>query len=349
VGGGIRDVDTALEWLDAGASQVMLGTAATPEVLSALPRERVIAALDAVDGEIVIDGWRTRTGRNVIEAMHQLRSHVGGFLLTLVEREGRMKGTDLPRAAYLRKAAADLPLTLAGGITTPKEVAALDRLGIDAQVGMALYKNELHLADALAAPLQSDRPDGLWPTVVTDELGCALGLAWSSPASLRAALDEGAGVYESRARGLWRKGAESGNTQTLIRVDLDCDRDALRFTVRQRGPGFCHQETPSCWGNAGGLSDLERRIVQRARAAPPDSYTARLLTDPELLRAKLTEEAGELASAEQPDEIVAEAADLLYFTLVRLTAAGASLADVERELDRRALRVRRRGGDRKPT
>src|ERR1041384_2623584 len=64
VGGGIRDLDAARRWLDAGAMQVMIGTAASAEFCGALPRDRVIAAVDAERGEVVVDGWRSRTGRS---------------------------------------------------------------------------------------------------------------------------------------------------------------------------------------------------------------------------------------------------------------------------------------------
>jgi phosphoribosylformimino-5-aminoimidazole carboxamide ribonucleotide (ProFAR) isomerase len=62
VGGGIRDVETAVAWLDKGAAKVILGTAARPDILSKLPRERVIAALDARHGEVVVEGWKQGTG-----------------------------------------------------------------------------------------------------------------------------------------------------------------------------------------------------------------------------------------------------------------------------------------------
>lgn len=346
VGGGIRSADQALEWLDAGARKVILGTAATPEILAELPRERVIAALDGVDGEVVVRGWTERTGAAVIDRLAELHDLVGGFLVTFVEREGRLGGIDLEAAQRVVGAAAGTKVTIAGGITTPDDVAALDRLGADAQVGMAIYTGRLHLADAFAAPLISDRPDGLWPTVVCDEHGIALGLVYSSADSLRAAVAERRGVYWSRSRSeLWRKGETSGAVQELIRVEADCDRDALRFIVRQHG-GFCHLDTRSCWGADGGLAELERRLIRRLANAEPGSYTARLARDPELLAAKLAEEARELAEAATEDEVVWEAADVVYFTLVRLAGSGARLEDVERELDRRALAARRRDGSR---
>ena len=348
VGGGIRSVDAARRWLDAGAERVILGTAAQPELLRQLPRERVIAALDARDGEIVVEGWTRGTGRGILERVSELAPYVGGFLVTFVELEGRLEGTDLDRVAAITEAAGDARVTIAGGITTADEIAALDRAGADAQVGMALYTGRLSLADAYAAPLRSDRTDGLLATVVCDEGGKALGLAWSDQESLAAAIDRRLGIYHSRRRGLWVKGETSGAVQTLLRVDPDCDRDALRFTVRQAAPGFCHNDTWTCWGEDRGLSHLARRLRERVEDAPEGSYTARLLGDRDLLRAKLVEEAAELAEAVAPEHVAEEASDLLYFTLVALARAGVDIADVESILDRRGRRQTRRSGDAKP-
>jgi phosphoribosyl-ATP pyrophosphohydrolase/phosphoribosyl-AMP cyclohydrolase len=342
VGGGIRTVDAAVRWLDRGAVSIVLGTAARPEILQALPRERVTAALDTRHGEVVVEGWQKGTGRGVLERVAELRDLVGGFLVTFVEREGRLQGTNLDFAKEIRAAAGSVAVTIAGGITTADEVAALDRLGCDAQIGMALYKGQLGLAEGFAAPLVSDRADGLWPTVVVDERGTALGMVYSDLASLRAALERGQGVYRSRSRGLWVKGETSGAVQELLRVDADCDRDCLRFTVRQQAPGFCHRSTRSCWGPDHGLGELARRLAARRQAAPAGSYTARLFDDPALLGAKLCEEVKELSEATERDGVIHEAADVLYFTLTTLARHAVDLAEVEAALDRRALKVTRR-------
>jgi phosphoribosyl-ATP pyrophosphohydrolase len=342
VGGGIRSADAALEWLDNGAAKVVLGTAARPDVLRRLPRERVVAALDAVDGEVVVDGWRTRTGRGVAETMRELLPWAGGFLVTFVEREGRMLGIDTEEVEKLAAIAGDADLTVAGGVASANEIAKLDRMGVDAQVGMAIYTGRFDLASALAAMARSDRPDGLWPTVIVEPDGTALGLVYSSEQSLRESLETGRGVYHSRRRGLWVKGQTSGDTQELLRVDLDCDRDAMRFTVRQRGVGFCHRGSRSCFGDNGGLSRLARRLAGRKESPPPGSFTARLLDEPELLREKLLEEAVELAEAESPEHVRHETADVIYFALTAMVRAGVSLEEVENELDRRALNVTRR-------
>lgn len=350
VGGGIRDESSAVGWLDAGAAKVILGTAAKPEILRNLPRERVIAALDARHNDVVVEGWTKATGATVEDRIDELREHVGGFLVTFVEREGRMTGLEIERVRELIRRATPARLTVAGGVRTPKDVADADHAGADAQVGMALYSGAFDLAGGFTAPLRTDRADGLWPTIVADERGVALGLVYSSLESVRESLRTRSGVYFSRSRGgLWAKGETSGNTQELLRIDADCDRDALLFTVRQRGGGFCHTGSATCFGSLTGLAALERSIDPHAAASRPGSYTARLLSDAALLRSKLLEEAAELIESSDADHAAAEAADLLYFALVAATARGARLADIDRHLGRRAMRVTRRPGNAKPS
>lgn len=350
VGGGIRDLATATALLDAGARKLMLGTMATPDFLSQLPRDRLMAALDLRAGEVVVEGWTKGRGQGPLELMEGLGPYVSGYLVTFTEAEGSLGGLPLAKAKALIEAAGRLRITFAGGAATAAEIGELDRLGADVQAGTALALGKFSLAEALASVLVSDREDGLWPTLVCNEAGLALGLCWSSLASLKQALEGGRGVYQSRRRGLWVKGEESGAGQDLLRVDVDCDRDALRFTVRQAGPGFCHRATPTCFGEGEtrGLSRLEATLGARRIDAPPGSYTRRLFDEPALLASKLREEAQELIAARGPREAAAEAADVFYFALVRALAEGASLGDIEAELDRRSLRVSRRGGAPKP-
>jgi len=343
VGGGIRDLDSACRWLDAGAVQIMIGTAATPEFCGALPRERVIAAVDAERGEVVVDGWCTKTGVPVLERVRELSQVVGGFLFTQVEKEGEMGGFDCAAVEAVVRAAAGARVTAAGGITTAGEVAELDRLGADAQVGMALYAGRLSLGDAVAAPLAKPLPSEVWPTVVCDEAGRTLGLVWSTRESLAHAVAERRGIYWSRSRqAMWVKGETSGNTQQLVRVDLDCDRDALRFTVRQAGAGFCHLNRPSCWHSEFDLPDLERALADRIARPVAGSGTAQLLADRGLLAAKLREEADELARADSSEAVVRETADVFYMALVALARGGGTLANVREELARRHRAVSRR-------
>lgn len=201
-----------------------------------------------------------------------------------------------------------------------------------------------------AACMKTDRVDGLYTTVVCTRSNEALGLVYSSKESIVAALKSGRGVYYSRSRNsLWRKGDTSGHYQTLHRIDVDCDGDALRFTVTQNGDtkAFCHLNTLTCWGEPRGLRHLEGVLQQRLVDAPTGSYTKRLFEDDELLRDKLVEEAQELSEADSKQHVAEELADVLYFAMVRAAKAGVSIDDAVAELDKRARKVTRRQGDSK--
>ncbi|KAL4909745.1 hypothetical protein BDW74DRAFT_43250 [Aspergillus multicolor] len=206
---------------------------------------------------------------------------------------------------------------------------------------------KIQAGSLIAARGVKDQGNGLYATTVLDERGVSLGFVWSSDESIAEALRTGTGVYQSRKRGLWYKGQSSGDVQELIRIGFDCDSDCLVFVVKQIGRGFCHLGTASCFGPYTGLSRLQKTLQARKADAPAGSYTARLFNEPKLTQAKIMEEADELCRAETKEDIAFEAADLLYFALTRCVAAGVSLEDVERNLDLKSLKVKRRKGDAK--
>ncbi|KAM0440938.1 hypothetical protein ACHAPT_000241 [Fusarium lateritium] len=215
--------------------------------------------------------------------------------------------------------------------------------------GLTTDKNDstkLVLSKVIASYWKSDRPDGLIPTVVTDDAGIALGLAYTSEESILEALRTQAGVYQSRKRGLWVKGLTSGDTQELLRIGLDCDNDTLKFVVNQKGR-FCHLQQFGCFGDLNGIAALEQTLKSRKESAPAGSYTARLFSDEKLLRAKIMEEAEELCDGTTKENIAFEAADLIYFALTKAVGAGVSLADIEANLDAKSLKVKRRAGNAK--
>ncbi|HEY2161918.1 MAG TPA: bifunctional phosphoribosyl-AMP cyclohydrolase/phosphoribosyl-ATP diphosphatase HisIE [Solirubrobacteraceae bacterium] len=191
---------------------------------------------------------------------------------------------------------------------------------------------------------------GLVPCVVQDwRSGEVLTLAWMNAESLRLTRETGEMYFYSRSRQeLWHKGATSGNTQAVKSIRYDCDGDALLALVEPAGPA-CHTGERTCFHRGQleppapheSLPELERTLAERARTRPAGSYTAQLLADPALARAKVREEAEEVAraSAEESDERVAEeAADVIYHLAVVLRERGLSLADAERVLDGRRQR-----------
>ncbi|MEI6666707.1 MAG: HisA/HisF-related TIM barrel protein [Acidobacteriota bacterium] len=154
VGGGVRDVARARQWLDAGAREVIVGSALfgpmgvnvefAEALASAVGRDRVMAAIDSAGGKVVVRGWREQTTVTPEDAARQLEPYCGEFLYTHVETEGMMAGIDMAAVRRVRAATSNR-LSAAGGITTTREVDDLDALGIDAVVGMAIYTGRMLL------------------------------------------------------------------------------------------------------------------------------------------------------------------------------------------------------------
>lgn len=213
------------------------------------------------------------------------------------------------------------------------------------------YKaGDIDIIDLFISCLKTDREDGLYTTVVCDEHNACLGLVYSNKESIRRAILEKKGIYWSRSRNsLWRKGDTSGMGQDLLQVRYDCDRDAIRMKVIQKGnpPAFCHLLSRNCWGHEQGLGKLQRMLEERKASAPEGSYTKRLFNDEDLLRKKLLEEVQELVEAREKDHIAAEAADVMYFLMTRCVSAGVKLADIEKHLDLRSYKITRRPGNAK--
>ncbi|MCR4439193.1 MAG: phosphoribosyl-AMP cyclohydrolase [bacterium] len=346
VGGGVRSVEKALQAIGAGARKVIVGTRAFTstgvdeaflgELGQAVGREKVIVAVDAYDGEVVTKGWGHRTGLRVTEVVELLGPHAGELLFTCVEREGLMRGTDLELVRQV-VARAHMPVTVAGGIASSDEVARISALNAHVQLGMAIYTGAMSLPEAFSAAVNWD--SGLVPTIACDPSGQVLMPAYSTRESLERTFATGNACYYSRSRQkVWMKGESSGNVQRLLRARMDCDRDALLFTVSQQGAA-CHTGNYSCFGGRHfSLEELQEVILSRLTNPTPGSYTAGL-SDAEV-RAKLLEEAGEVVDAKTRDEIVWEAADVLYFLTVLLAREKVPLEEVFGELRRRRLSSR---------
>jgi phosphoribosylformimino-5-aminoimidazole carboxamide ribotide isomerase len=170
VGGGIRSVGRAQDLIEAGARAVIVGSAffdaralrqgSGPAAIEDSPSlikldfaralaetigpQKVIAAVDSRAGKVVIHGWKTMLPISAVEAVQALDPFVDEFLYTHVDKEGLMQGTDMDAIKTVRDAT-NRRVTAAGGITTREEIDALDRIGVDAVVGMAIYTGSLAL------------------------------------------------------------------------------------------------------------------------------------------------------------------------------------------------------------
>jgi len=152
VGGGIRTTARAQEVTEWGADQIIIGSAAyrkgkinirfLRQLKNKLAAARVVIALDATKGSITINGWRRKLNLHPENVMSELEPFCAAFLCTDVDREGTMTGANLGWFRKLRNATRH-PIIAAGGIRTCREISALEKIGMDAAVGMAVYKNRL--------------------------------------------------------------------------------------------------------------------------------------------------------------------------------------------------------------
>jgi phosphoribosyl-ATP pyrophosphohydrolase/phosphoribosyl-AMP cyclohydrolase len=180
------------------------------------------------------------------------------------------------------------------------------------------------------------KTNGLIPTIVQDENGQVLMLAYSSRESLNKTLKTKKAVYFSRSRNkLWTKGETSGNFQQILEVKTDCDKDALLFTVKQKCVA-CHTGSYSCFGNREfSFELLYDTIADRLRNPRPGSYTAMIAEKEKTLRYKILEEADEVINYRDRKNLVWEIADLTYLLTVLMAKKGIIWKEIMAELARR--------------
>ncbi|MBN1786076.1 MAG: bifunctional phosphoribosyl-AMP cyclohydrolase/phosphoribosyl-ATP diphosphatase HisIE [Candidatus Methanofastidiosa archaeon] len=334
VGGGIRTPERGRELLRSGAKRIIIGTSANREFLKNFRREDVIVAIDSRGGRVTDMGWKNDTKVTPEQRIAELKEHCSGFLFTDVEREGRLKGFDLELAKRMREAVPKgMSLTAAGGITTIEEIKELDRWGMDCQLGMSIYTGRILLEDAFSGLIDFEKCGGLVPTIVQEANGEVLMLAYSNRDSLKYALKNGRGAYHSRSRDrLWVKGEESGNTQELVRVAYDCDRDTLLFTVRQNGAA-CHTGSYSCFGERKfSLEELYATLRERIESGDERSYTYRTAKNERGIMEKISEESKEVVTYKDRPNLVWEIADLTYFLLMLMAKKNIEPDEIVKEL-----------------
>jgi phosphoribosylformimino-5-aminoimidazole carboxamide ribotide isomerase len=152
VGGGVRTVSRARDLLALGVSQIIIGSAAfrggkintrfLRRLRATIPRKRIVIALDTANGRVTTHGWLRQLPLGPEQVIEQLAPFCCAFLCTDVDREGTMTGANLPWFRTLRNATRH-PIIAAGGVRSRREILALEKLGMDAAVGMAVYKHRL--------------------------------------------------------------------------------------------------------------------------------------------------------------------------------------------------------------
>ncbi len=352
VGGGIRDVKKARQLISLGAEKVIIGSAAwnanrkdgepilntafLDELVKAIGRQRIIISVDAINGKIAVKGWTETANISLIEGAREAEKYASELLFTCVEKEGCMQGTDMGMVKELRNAV-KCRVVAAGGVNSLEQVVELERMGCDVQLGMALYTGVVSLKDSFIECLDWKKTDGMIPVIAQSEAGEVLMMGYANKDAFERTFKDGKLTFFSRTRNtLWTKGETSGHFLQLVKLRADCDRDTVLATVIPHG-GACHTGSWTCFtSEPDAKSNMERlyaTIADRFANPKPGSYTATL--NDKRVREKVMEEAEELTEAEGKDEVIWEAADLLYFVSVLMYKEGVSWKDVYNELDKR--------------
>ncbi|TQV73710.1 phosphoribosyl-AMP cyclohydrolase [Aliikangiella marina] len=334
VGGGIRDLDTAKEYIKAGATKIIIGTNCRQDWVKNISKESLIFAIDAKGDYWSTQGWKNTEGEKVLDLIPELAQNCSEFLYTQVEKEGLLQGLDRERIEQVVKTS-PVPVTVAGGITTLDDIDWFTKLGANGQIGMSIYTGKLKLVDCFLTQVDFVKAP-LVPTIVQDvDTNKVLMMAYSNADSLTKALTTRKGTYWSRSRKeLWEKGLTSGNQQELISADVDCDGDTILFRVKQLG-NACHFDRYSCFASQVKGFDLNRLtslLTKRKTESSEASYSAKLFQSAELRAEKIREEAEELIEAQDYDEVRWEAADLIFFALTDALAKGVDIKAINDEL-----------------
>ena len=353
VGGGIRDVKKARELISLGAEKVIVGSAAwnpspkagesvlneafLQELCDSIGKQRVIISVDAIHGKIAVKGWTETVDIPLVEGAKQAEKYCSELLFTCVEKEGCMEGTDMEAVKALRSAV-KCRVVAAGGVNSLDQIVELEKMGCDVQLGMALYTGVVNLKDAFVSCLNYEKTGGLIPVIAQSPAGEVLMMGYANKEAFEKSFETGRLTFFSRTKNrLWTKGEESHHYLDLIKMRVDCDRDTVLATVFPNG-GVCHTGSYTCFGaEPDAKSNLERLyavIAERFANPRPGSYTATL--DAKRVRQKVMEEAEELTDeAETKEDIIWEAADLIYFMSVLMYKEGVTWQDVYDELDKR--------------
>lgn len=351
-GGGVRTVKRARELISLGAEKVIIGSSAwnknpqpgesvlntefLDELVKCIGKQRIIISVDAINGKIAVKGWTETIDVSLIEGAKQAEQYCSELLFTCVEKEGCMQGTNIEMAKELRDAV-KCRVVVAGGVSSEDEIEALEKMHCDVQLGMALYTNKVSLKNSFLRCLDWEKVSGMVPVIAQSQNGEVLMMGYANKEAFEKTIDTKKLTFWSRTRNvLWTKGETSGHFLEVLKLRVDCDRDTVLATVIPHG-GVCHTGSFTCFGaEPDERSSMERlygTIAERFANPKPGSYTATL--DAKRVREKVEEEAEEICEAEGKDEVIWEAADLLYFVSVLMYKEGVNWQDVYNELDRR--------------
>jgi phosphoribosyl-ATP pyrophosphohydrolase/phosphoribosyl-AMP cyclohydrolase len=369
VGGGIRTKQDAIDFLNNSARRVIISTALSPDLLSVIPKDRLIVAFDVNENDKVFKhGRKEYMDKDLFGMIDEFKDNIEMMTVTFHHVEGTNQGIPLEQVERIKKYVSNfnIKLVVAGGINSVQDIKDLIEMDVVPQFGSGFWNGKFTLGDIYEC-ISSKVLELKWveyknvrliPTVVQSSQGIVLGLVFSTPQTIKLSADTRIATFYSRDNlNIWIKGATSGHHHKIVGIHYCCDGTALRFIVE--GNKFCHTGSESCFGHndpaRASLRSMQKLLQDRLNTNNNNnakSYTASLMQDGFKIHSKLLEEAEELVCARNPDDIAHEAADLIYFMLMYLQRQGVDISDVESELIKRRytvikdeFEVRKRHGD----
>ncbi|AYV84975.1 MAG: bifunctional phosphoribosyl-AMP cyclohydrolase/phosphoribosyl-ATP pyrophosphatase protein [Satyrvirus sp.] len=351
VGGGIRNLDDAMEYLNFSAKRVIISTGICQQLINSIPKNRLIVAFD-IDEEYCVytNGRTTKHEKKFFEILDEYITSIEMITITFHHTEGTCTGIPVEQVKEIMNYIKDyqIRIIVAGGIKSIDDIEQIFNLGAVPQFGSAFWNGKFTLGDIFECIAKRNNKFmyydelQLIPTIVQSIDGDVLGLVYSTPESLKLSCDTRIAIFFSRERKkLWTKGSTSGNYHKVHNISFDCECSSVRMIVD--GNLFCHLNRKSCFGHfdpsRSNLKNFFKHIVENISKGFEESYTATLLNDGSKLNSKILEETEELICAKGNDEIIHETSDLLYFLIVFLHKYNVDIVDVEKELIRRQYRI----------
>jgi len=353
VGGGIRTKQDAIDFLNNSARRVIVSTALSMDLLSVIPKERLIVAFDVDENNKVFKNGRNGyMDKNLFEMIDEFATNIETMTVTFHHAEGTNSGIPLDQVEQIRDYVKqyNIKLIVAGGINSIDDISELIDLGVTPQFGSGFWNGKFTLGELyecvsgkiLSMKCVEYKGEKMIPTIVQSIEGVVLGLVFSTPATVKQSADSRRATFFSREKlDVWVKGATSGNYHDVVGIHYCCDGTSLRFVVA--GNKFCHTGSESCFGHQdparASLRSMQKLLQEKLKSSGQNSYTMSLMQDPFKIHSKLLEEAEELVCARDPDDIAHEAADLIFFMLMYLQKQGVDISEVESELIKRRYTV----------
>lgn len=338
-GGGLRTLEDVQDILKSSARRVVVSSNTDDQFIKQIPKERLIVELSLDENDIILtNGRKINTGIKFEEKIRSLAIlGVEAISLTFHQTEGHLQGLPREQIKNIMKIIPDVikKIIIAGGISSIDDMEFLWSFDkVIPQLGSAIWKNKISLGELYTSMAKFDS-NGLLPAIIQDKYGIVKGLVYMDSEALQKTCDTKLLYrYSRQHKQIMCKGESSGNYQTVTKLSLDCDSDAILVTVDTEKP-FCHTNNFSCFSNQSviksNINTLNQFIKSRRNM---NTYSGNMQKHSGLALSKLMEEFWEIVCASDKYQI-SECSDFLIHFIMYINSRDVLLDDILNELNAR--------------